>query len=252
MVVLGCMRVSSRWPKLTVLAFAAIAAVSAYGISQMRIETDLVERLDEDNPVRRAQAYVAEHFVGTNFMDLYVSVEEGDLLDPDRFAAIAELQDRLEAMPQIDRTLSLVDLVELLHAEMSPGTKVSGRLPASRALISQYLLLFEMSGGEGLERLADEAYRTLRVTVRLPGTGLVTTKELGNRAVQIAHELLGPGVEVVPTGLTYLFGDWIEFIVAGQKRGLFFAVLTIAGSGSSLAASDETMGAAKLVPSTCL
>ena len=48
------------------------------------------------------------------------------------------------------------------------------------------------------------------------------------RVVKSQRFILGPEVEVTPMGLTYLFGDWIDEIVEGQRRGLIFAVLATA------------------------
>lgn len=227
----ACLRLSTRHPAAVAGGFLVIAVISAVGMSRIKVETNLAHRLEPDNHIRVAQRFMAENFVGTNFMDLYLHANgDGDLLDPDTFHAVARFQKALEALPGVDRTLSLVDLIELLHQEMAidaKGEPLDGSLPASRALLAQYLLLFEMSGGEGLERMVDEEHRTMRITVRLPRTGLVETSEVGNAAVALGREIIGEHVHIEPTGLTYLFGEWLEFILAGQKRGLAFALITI-------------------------
>jgi predicted RND superfamily exporter protein len=209
-----------------VAGVAVVVAVAGWGITRMHIETDLPARLAPDNPLRQAQAFAQERFAGTNFVDLYLFAEDDrDFLDPERFAAVAELQEQLEVFPEVDRALSLVDLVEVLHRELArPGD--GERLPATRALLAQYLILFEMSGGEGLERLTDDERRTIRLTMRLPGAALVETAAVGDRAAALVAGL--DGVRARPTGITYLFGKWIGFVVAGQKRGLAFALVTIA------------------------
>ncbi len=227
-----CLRLSTRYPVAVVAGFAAVAVVSAVGISRIKVETNMVERLDPSNHIRKAQRFITEHFAGTNFMDLYLHAEgHGDLLQPEIFHAVARFQRALEAQPGVDRTLSLVDVIEVLHRELATdevGEPFDGVLPASRALMAQYLLLFEMSGGEGLERLVDDERRTMRITVRLARSGLVETAEIGNAAIELGRDIIGPHVRIEPTGLTYLFGEWLDFILAGQRRGLAFAFITIA------------------------
>jgi predicted RND superfamily exporter protein len=207
-------------------ATAVVVTVALVGTLRLRAETDLPARLAPDNPLRVAQRFVQERFAGTNFVDLYLfSDNPHDFLDADRFAAVAALQQQVEAYPEVDRVLSLIDLVEILHRELAQPAE-GETLPDSRALLAQYLILFEAAGGEGIEQLIGDERRVLRMTLRLPGSGLVETAAVGERAATLAGSI--DGVSARATGLTYLFGDWIEFVIAGQKRGLFFALTTIA------------------------
>jgi len=220
------LRMATTRAPWVVAGFAVVVAVAIYGIAHIHVETDLGARLAPENPLRRAQAFVQDRFAGTNFVDIYLFTEDdSDFLESDRFAAVAEIQRRVESFAEVDRVLSLVDLVEVLHRELAQPSD-DELLPTSRALLAQYLILFEMSGGDGLERLTDDERRIVRLTLRLPGAGLVETSKVGDRAAALANEL--DGVSARATGLTYLFGKWIAFVVAGQKRGLAFALGTIA------------------------
>jgi len=219
----ACLGFASRRPRLTIALFAIIAAVSIGGIARMKVETSLIDRLDPDNPLQEAHRFVAQRFAGTNLLDVYLWVDEGDLLEPALFDKVVRFHETIAASDGVDDAYSLVDLLRLLHRQL--GETTDGSLPASRELLAQYLLLFEMSGGEGIERLIDEDRRALRIAARLSGTGMVATAQLGNRLGEMAGEILGPEVGIQPAGLNYLFGDWIHFILEGQRRGLMFALL---------------------------
>ncbi len=218
-------RVSMGWPKATVAVFAVVIVVCGYGASQLTIESSFAKRLDPDNPIRQSQRYIAEHFAGANFLDVYVLAPEGrGLLDPETFRGIAELHDTVEALPEVDDALSLVETIRLMHEALT-GSK---GLPETREQLAQYLLLFEISGGEGLSQLINEERSRLRMSVRLDDDGLRHLAAFGDRLKVQGESMIGDGFVVKPTGITYLLGDWITFTLDGQRRGLLFAVLSTA------------------------
>ncbi len=223
----ACLRLATGWPRTVVAGFALLGVAALAGLTNLRVETDLPARLAADHPVRVSQRFITEHLAGTTFVDLYLTVGEPDgWLEPARLDRLLALRAALEQLPGVDRTLSLIDLLERLHREL--GDDPGDPLPNDRRLVAQYLLLFELAGGNGLDRLLDEDRRRLRVAIRLPGTGLVETAALGDQAVALAGRVLGTEVRAEATGLSYLFGKWVAFVVDGQQRGLLFAVLSIA------------------------
>lgn len=217
----ACMRLSLGFPRVTVFISSIIIIVCAWGVFSIEVEASFASRLAESNHIRVAQRFIEERFAAANFLDVYVIAEEGDLLEPERFAKIAELQKRAGAMPEVDRAASLVDLVGVLHQKMSGR----GELPGTRELLAQYLLLFEVSGGT-LTRLVDEDRRIVRINLRLEPDGMRANARVGDQLSAMGKELFGEGVKVKPTGISYLFGDWVAFILEGQRRGLLFAILS--------------------------
>ncbi len=220
-----CNHVATGWPRSVVVGFVILTVTAIYGLTLIKVETNLQERLEPDNHIRQSQVFIQKHFAGTNVLDVYLTSDEPDeLLTPAALRSFQKVQDELERRPEIDLTLSMVDVLEGLHAELAGAAP--GELPDSRALISQYLLLFDLSGGEGLEAFVDQERQTARVTVRIPEAGLVTAAHLGDEIGAMFGKEFGAGVQVEVTGLSYLFGKWVDFIIQGQKRGLAFAFFT--------------------------
>lgn len=225
-----CMHVSTRHARAVVGVFAVFAALCAYGTSQIEVEASFSQRLSPDNPVRAAQTFIAERFAGANFLDVYVSApEDGGLLEAEVFEKIARFQEALEARGDVDEILSLVNLQDVLHRQMKGLPAGEGyAVPGTRALLAQYLLLFEVSGGEGLSGMIDDERRTMRMSVRLSTDGLRALARAGDEARALGAQMLPPGYRVEPTGIAYLLGDWVTFVLEGQRRGLGFAILSTA------------------------
>ena len=225
-------RLATARPRAVVAGFAAVLALSAVGIGQLHVETRFAERLRPDNPIRRGNAFLEEHFAGTTTMDIFIDTEQpGGLLDPEVFARIAAYQSEVAALEGVDDVASLVDLVRTLHEALAPPGQ-GPALPSTREALAQYLLLFEMSGdgdtASDLERLVSFDRRSMRLSARLSEDGVIAANEIANRAASLAEARLGPGVKAEPTGLIPLMGGWLDEILVGQRRGLLAALVMIA------------------------
>jgi len=219
---------SNRRPWTVVFFFVLVLAVSVIGLMRLKIETDFAKRLPEDHAVRVDGRYYNDRFAGANVLDVFLETNEpGGLLDPKLLSRIAAFQDAVQQMPEVSQATSLVDMIKTLHAAFSSGEPDADPLPSSREALAQYLLLFEMSGGEDLERLVDFQRRTMRMSVQMKDEGVRHTWNTGVKIQEQAREILGDQVEAEVTGLICLMGEWLDKIISGQRRGLLFAVLSI-------------------------
>lgn len=142
-----------------------LTAVTVFLALRVEVENGLTEKLAPDHPVRRSVAIISEHLGGGGQMELLIDAGAPDgLKDPAVVAALAELRRRMGTLPRVGVVTSYVDVLERIHRIMDPG---GAGLPASRELIAQYLLLFEMSGGRDLDSLLDATGRHARAIVRI-------------------------------------------------------------------------------------
>ena len=223
-IVLYSARWSTRHPWRVIAMFAVMMATVIYGCSKASIETDFERRLDADNPIRRSSEAFRTHFTGTQLVDLYVDTDTPDgITDPAVIRSLAQLDERLEALPGVDEVLSLSDVLEEIHAKLGG----EGPFPDSQAAIAQYLLLFELGGGEDIERVLDFERQGTRLALRLNERRMRATYDLGVEAELLARQLLPPGTRVEASGMNVLSGGWLDEIITGQKLGVAMSVLTI-------------------------
>ncbi len=217
----GALALATRWslqsPKRVVFCFGLFAIACGYGLTFFTVETDMTARFHEDHRVRVDQAFFDEQLAGTNNLDVFVRAPEAEgLLDPELLEALRQARDQLEATPEIDKVVSVVDLFESMHKALGG----EGPLPQTRAHLVQYLLLFEMSGGEDLARLIDEERQEMPLRVQIPGYGMRETTRIGETAEEVIQEAVGERADVTATGMVYLFGGWLDSLIAWQKRSL--------------------------------
>ena len=219
-----CAHVSVHRAWTVIACFGLFLAMSLYGVSNLYIESAFQGRLADDNPVAMDLEWFSDNFAEANFLDLYVSTEEQEgLYDPELLAELAAYQERLEANPQVDSAQSIVNLVQEMHEKL---TGEEGTLPKSREAIAQYMLLFEMAGGNDLNRLIDFDRQNTRISVRLQSEKMRAGYELGAAAIEDGKENL-KDASVEATGMLYLMGGWLDDLILGQQKGLLVTFIFI-------------------------
>jgi uncharacterized protein len=224
----GLQWLALRHPRLVIAGFALVLLATLAGLTRLHIEVDFARRMAEDSQLRQDLSWLDEHFGGTTGLDLYLEADhDGAFLDTETFLSVARYQQALSGLPHVDRSFSMVDLVGLLHAASTDGQAGAGQYPIRPRAIPGYLALFEMSGGE-IDRLVAPDHRRLRVTLRLDEEEFRTSAAVARQALALAPGILGDTIEVKPSGLVYMLGDWMDEILAGQRRGLAVSLFTIA------------------------
>ena len=106
---------------------------------------------------------------GTNTMYLLVEGAADDAIkDPKTLQAMEELQRFLEKQPYVGKTISLADFIKRMNQAMHGDDPAYYNVPDSQELISQYLLLYSMSGEPGdFDSYVDYGYRAANLTVFL-------------------------------------------------------------------------------------
>ena len=222
-----CERFAVGCPRLVVALFIVAGGLSVYGISQLEIETDIMERLDPESRARKDAAWFGERFAGDAMIDVFVQApEDNGVLEPGLFKAVAALQDAIGKLPDVDDVGSLVTVVRRVHGALADDGKEG--LPQTRKGMAETLMLFEMQGGRHLERLVDFHRRTLRIAVRIAPHGVRGAARVGDQIAALADRHVGARAQVEVTGMSVLIGNWLDELLSGQRRGLALSMALIA------------------------
>jgi len=215
-------------PRGVVAGFGVLILLAGIGLPMARMDFDLSQRFAPGNRVMADDQWFRDHFGYGATLDLYLHARgEADLLEPEVFAAAGRLQDEITALDGVQDAVSLVTLVERIHAAMDPAAAASAPRPATRERLAEYLLLVEGAAGGDLERLVDWDRRTLRVRVRTVTGGARSVAWIGEEIHRLGAPLAALGMEVETTGLVYLLGYFFNDVFGGQARSLALTFLVI-------------------------
>jgi predicted RND superfamily exporter protein len=243
-----CRRLAGARPGRVIAAFGIVTILSLAGAAGFTFDADFDKRFSRENSLTRDTEWFKEHFVGSYGLEVYVEAPEGrDLLDPERFRAVAGYQETLARLPGIDSATSLVDLMTEVHRTMAPARAAKDPLPDSRELMAQYLLLFESAGGEELDSVVDFERREMVISLRLGTGGARETARTGVEAARLAPLHLGEEARAEVTGIVFLLGYFFDEIVQGQQMGVLVSFLLIALL-MALGLRSLSAGALSMVP----
>jgi hydrophobe/amphiphile efflux-3 (HAE3) family protein len=182
-----------------VYAGAALFAVLCLaGMAQVTVDNSMKSYFSPRLPLIQDDQALNRYLGGTNTVFVLVKgAAEDAIKDPGTLRAIDELQRFIERQPHVGKTVSIADFVKRMHQAMNGGDPAFNVVPASRELISQYLLLYAMSGEPGdFDTYVDYGYRLANVTVYLKSDSSADFQALVQRIERFAAGRFGPDVKV--------------------------------------------------------
>lgn len=150
----------SKRPMVVVLLWISIVLIIFLGIINMRIDNTFVDMFPKESAYRSDYYKLAnKKFAGSNTMNILVEGKPDTIKEPKTLQTIAELQDFLEKIPGVGKTQSIADVVRKINQAMNENDPSYYRIPESKKLIAQYLLLYSMSGDpQDIEALVNSDY----------------------------------------------------------------------------------------------
>lgn len=162
--------------------------LSIFGMLNISVETDQIRFLKKSNPLRISTEKLQESLGGVNTLDVIVQGRENSFKDPETLKFINELQIYANSAEIVGYTLSLVDYIKKIYYEFNDKNKSFNRIPDTveiidgeevpgQDIISGLLFLYEMGGGDKLEKVVTDDYSMGKVSIRLLDTSQIGMEE---------------------------------------------------------------------------
>jgi predicted RND superfamily exporter protein len=206
-------------PAQWVLALATVLfAVLVQQSVGLRISNDPLSFFRADRPLVRESLRMQEEVAGARVF--YITLDaraEGGFRDPGNLQRLANIQAFIAKQQVFDRSLSLADIVSQTNQQAAGGRLEAYRIPPSRKLVSQYLLLQPL---QYLEPYVSHDFRRANIVVRHNVRDSSTLnrhiRELRKAVVHYA----GPGIATVVAGENLLIGAAADQLLQGQAAAL--------------------------------
>jgi predicted RND superfamily exporter protein len=219
--------------KAVLAGFLVLAALAASGLGFVQRENSTKSYFADDLGIRAEDRFLNAHLAGTN--TLYV-VFQGDspdrMKDPDVLALMERTQRYIETFPDVGKTLSIVDLLKRMNLSINGGGREFDVLPASKDMVSQYLLLYSMSGQPtDFEPYIDYDYQNANLIVWMKND----SSRYAGKAVADIRNFVQPQL---PKGVHLQIGGSVpqssalsETLVEGKIRNILQMMLVVLVSG---------------------
>ncbi|GAB3375011.1 MMPL family transporter [Spongiibacter taiwanensis] len=224
-----CIRQNLSRPKTLLGMGGAVIVVSVAGLSLLRTDFNFLTEF-KPHVEWRQHTEKAESVMGgiLNFAYLIDTGKADGVKDPELLHALDRLQQYAESLPRVKKTYSVVDIQKDLNRSFHGDDKSWYRVPDDRALIGQYFLVYEISGGKELEDFVSRDYATAVLELRIEIMESSEVRKIMNAIDQYLEENPLPGADVRKTGIGLMWIKIADYIADTQLYGYSLIFVGIA------------------------
>jgi len=220
---------NTRHSRLIIATFTALIVVCLMGVSQLRIAFNFIEDFKPSTDFRRQTDYIRTVMGGMlNVAIVYDSGKTDGIKSAALLNHMAGLQALADESPIVKKTYSLVDVLKDLNQSMHADDPASYVLPAGDELISQYLLLYEISGGRELEDYVSTDFQRTTLELRLDFVESDQIEALLAELQTFVDANPVSGVDIKFTGIGLLWVSMSDYIADSQLQGYTLVFIMIA------------------------
>ncbi len=213
-----------------VILTVSIILISIYGISKVWINSSFLDKFEKNSDIVKTDKFINEHFGGTSTLNVILLGKNKETF---KNPAILKLMDKMQneaekSLKVVGNSFSLADYLKRMNKVMHSDSLKYNSIPASRKLIAQYLLLYEMSGNpDNLWKVVDYNYQKANMVFQLKKDD---SKSI-NSAIKIIEKYKKPfkslGVDIKYAGSGYKALVFTDLILKGQILSLIMSLVLI-------------------------
>ena len=200
-----------RRRKALLWGWLVIVAAMVAAIPRNELNDVLVHFFDESVEFRQDTDFMDERLSGNTLLEYSLEApDEGGVTDPRFLAEVSSFADWYREQPPVRHVAVITDTFRQLNKSMHGDDPAAYRIPESRELAAQYLLLYELSLPQGLNlnNQIDRSRSATRVTISAETLYSQDLLELNARAEAWLEENAPHVAGVNSTGPAALFA-WI-------------------------------------------
>jgi predicted RND superfamily exporter protein len=223
-------RFDIRYRRAIIVFFAVLFIFSGFGIARLKVDSNFLTEFSEDVPIRHITSFVDNTMGGAgSFVYLFDTGVPDGIKEPAVLREIERLQAEADTLTDVvTKTYSIVDVLKDINQSFHEGDPAYHVLPETRELVAQYLLIYEMSGGEEVEEYVSSDYSRASLEIRVK---LVETSSYAEMVAYLDSHLQEQPLQastVTITGIGALWLRLMDYITESQIRGILLAFTAIA------------------------
>jgi hypothetical protein len=218
-----------RNQKRLLLGVPVIIIGFAAGISHIKLEDDFLRYFDESFETRQATDLYETKLGGLNVLEYSVDTGiESGINSVSYLQKLEGLSNFLRAQPEVSHIRSLSDIIKRLNMNMNADDPAFYRIPETDEEASQFLFLYELSLGYGMD-LTDQINVDRSSTRVSAFVGYATTRQLLALDDKIQHwfDENAPELKSPVTGQTHVYTMISARDVPSMLKGTTLALMFI-------------------------
>jgi len=218
-------RIVRRIPVAIAFLGLVLLATAGWYASNVKVETNLVGFFKESLPIRKSLDFVETYLGGVDSLDVSLRSDTLDAFkDPENLKVVEAIQRYAESRKGVDQAVSFVDFLKDMNESFHNENPELYTIPESRAMVAQYLLLYD---AEDIEDVINNTYDHARIGLRISLHKSSEQAELVQRLEEFIQTIDVRGLDVRVTGRALKEVKTIDALVDGQVYSLALATAII-------------------------
>ncbi len=202
-----------------------ISILSVWLSFQLKFESNLLDNFKPRSPVRISTEFVEKELAGVESLDISFKADSIDTFkQPGNLLIIEELQNKINTIEGVDKTLSIVDFIKGLNKSFHNENPVFYQIPDSVDLISQYLLIYD---SDGMKNFVNALFNHARMSIRLSKHSTRDQALMIKQIKAFVETMDTKELDIQVSGLVLQQVKTIDTLVKGQLYSLATSIIII-------------------------
>ena len=215
--------------KILLISNGITILILAFGITKIKLDDTWTKYFDKRFEIRTHSDYVQDNLTGLDTIEYSIpSGEEDGINDPNYWKKLDKLADRIRQEKKVNHVTTVSDTIKTINKAMNRGDSLFYKIPDTRELAAQYLLLYELSVPFGLD-LNDRINvnkSSTRLTVSMQNASNDDIRELDS-IIQNYFDNEIPEFKTEGTGLSMIFSHFSKRNIDSMLIGTTTALILI-------------------------
>ena len=215
--------------KVTLTIIGVVVLICLIGILRIRVETNPVGYFKENTEVKRNFDDISRHLSGSFPINIAMENPEADYFhDPAHLAEIVRLQDFLEELPGVDKTISFADYLTLINYALNQFEHKYYALPQEgfevRMAINNYAT---MLGDDMLARFMNPEFSKTNILLLTHISSSKDFLEIRNKIMEHTRDHFSKDLKWDVTGLGMTIAVSSQLLTTGQVKSLSITLVLV-------------------------
>jgi predicted RND superfamily exporter protein len=210
-----------RKAKMILIVSSLLVLFISAGIFMLNVDTNPISFYDKESDIVKATEIVNQNFGGANTISV---VARGNITQSEMMQQISDLELKIKEIENVGEVSAVSKIIRTMNRELHNGQPEFEKIPADDFALSQYLLLFSMSGD--LDKMIDFKEENALITARIKTNSTEKIREVLKK-IRNESKNYGEGNFPLIGGFGDLLSELVTAVVRGQIISLFLSIILV-------------------------
>ncbi len=165
-------RLIIKYKGLLLSCVFVVGLLFAWGISKLRVESDLMASFPANSQIAKDNAYIEKHLMGLLPVEIVAETTNSmSILQPSLLNNLVGLQQYLRKIPEVTGSTSIANYIQKTHQIVNYDNPQYYSIPDTKREATDYLKMASVYGDKYVYSLYTKEYTNARISVRMKQVG---------------------------------------------------------------------------------